>query len=398
MSLTLTLNNALSGLNVNQQALTVLSNNIANANTPGYSAQIINQTPVYINGEGEGVNLGDVTRKVDDYLTQAVQLQTSNVGGTGVANDYNNRIQLLLGQPGSNNSLDTYTTNFFNSLQSLAQTPSDTTLQQNAINSGVTLAGNVQQLAQGLQTLQYQSDQDIGSDITAINNDLSNLQQVNSSIVTNTVLGKSVAGYQDQRDNLLADLSQYLPIQTYQRSDGGIDVSTTSGVTLLDQGVYKLSYSPAASPNAFNSGAALPAITVQAYQQNGNTAGPQVQLVPGGVPSQIVSPLTTGKISALLNVRDQQITDEYQRKQRRQIEKTIDCPQRIFRDFSGFFYQPHPFRTQRKRLFSFPDMLAARRQKRQIAFCICHKITPIIHSMLLCVNRSDSYANWRRSD
>ena len=69
MSLTLALNNALSGLRVNQQSLAVLAQNIANANTEGYTRKVVDQSSVVIDGVGSGVRVDDISRKVDQFLS-----------------------------------------------------------------------------------------------------------------------------------------------------------------------------------------------------------------------------------------------------------------------------------------------------------------------------------------
>ncbi|MDE3038370.1 MAG: flagellar hook-associated protein FlgK, partial [Pseudomonadota bacterium] len=309
MSLTSVLSTALTGLNVNQQALTTLSQNIANANTPGYSRQIINQAAVYIDGQGEGVSIENITRKVDQYLVQAVQQQSSSVGATGVINDYNSRIQQLIGQPGSNNSIDSFITAFFNDLQSLANTPQNTTLQQTVINDGVTLASQTQSLAKGLQNLQFQADQDISGAVSSVNNDIQQLAQVNSAIVNGAALGQPVTGLQDQRDSLLKDLSQYLNIQTFSQNNGAISIATSSGITLLDTNIYQLQYAPTTSVDAFSNGTSLAALTVQRLDGNGSPSGSPVTLVSSGAPTQITSVLSSGKIAGLVEMRDQQLPD-----------------------------------------------------------------------------------------
>ena len=75
--LTLALNSALSGLNVNQQALAVLSQNIANANTAGYSRQIVNQQAVYIDGQGQGVSIGTPPAGIGKMRTEAIEVTDS---------------------------------------------------------------------------------------------------------------------------------------------------------------------------------------------------------------------------------------------------------------------------------------------------------------------------------
>ena len=68
MSLSFALSNALSGLQANQAALSVISSNVSNANTEGYTRKIIQQTSIVLNGQGAGVNIDSVVRRVDDRL------------------------------------------------------------------------------------------------------------------------------------------------------------------------------------------------------------------------------------------------------------------------------------------------------------------------------------------
>jgi flagellar hook-associated protein FlgK len=307
MSLSLSLNTALTGLNVNQQALSVLSQNIANANTAGYSRQIVNQQAITLNGTGAGVRMEDVTRRVDDYLNNAIKSQNSSVGMTGVLNDYAARIQIMLGQPGSSNSIDSYVNLFFNNVRSLAQTPEDTTLQRTAVNSAITLAGQIQGLAESLQGLQYQADQDIYNGVTQLNNDLESLHTVNNSIVTARSLGRGTADLEDQRDTLIKRISEQLSVSTYTRENGAVHLVTTSGMTLLDENLYRVEYTPVVSSVAFSNGGSLSPLTIQRLDVSGNPAGAPQELVTGGQQGTITSFLGSGKLQGLIQMRDTQI-------------------------------------------------------------------------------------------
>jgi len=308
MGLSIALSNALTGLNVNQQALTVLSQNIANANTPGYSRQNITQQSVSLDGAGAGVSISDVSRRVDEYLTRAVQAQSSDYGKASVMDDYNTRIQLMIGQPGSQNSLDAYINGFFNSIQSLAQTPQNTTLQQSTVNAGVGLANQISSVANGIKDLQFRADQDINTAINAVNNDLRNIYDLNASISANTSLGKSVADLQDRRDELLKDISQYMNVTSFVRDNGSININAGTGLPLLDDNLYEIGYSPTTSASAFVDGLTLFPISIYPLDPTGARRTPAQQLVPGGLPENIVSPVTGGKIAGLLAMRDQELS------------------------------------------------------------------------------------------
>lgn len=305
MSLTLAVNNALTGLNVNQQSLAVLSQNIANANTAGYSRQIINQQAIYLDGVGEGVSIESITRKIDEYLTRAVQGQNSSVGYANALNDFYTRIQLLLGTPGQQDSIDSYINGFFNSLQSLSQSPDNTTIQRIAVNSGVTLATQIQKLAVELQNLQFQADTEIGQGVNTVNTKLNRLFELNQIIAENKALGRSVADLEDQRDVLVNDVASFLDVSTFLKSDGKLFLTTAGGISILDDSRYQLEFSQVSSPDAFKNDATLSALKVTPVDAAGNSIGPSTTLATEGTSSQITTLLTNGKIKALYDLRDE---------------------------------------------------------------------------------------------
>jgi flagellar hook-associated protein FlgK len=309
MSLTLALNTALTGLNVSQQSLAVLSQNIANANTPGYSRQVATQQALSLGGRGAGVQIEEVVRRVDEYLNNAMRNQSASLGQTSLTNDYSTRIQLLLGQPGSNNSIDSYVNTFFNNMRSLAQTPDDTTLQRTAVNSGVSLANQIQNLATALRDLQFQADQDIASSVTDINQKLTEIHQLNVNIVNARSLGRGTADLEDQRDVLIRGVSEYVSISTFERDTGAINIVTTTGISLLDDNQYQLTYTPAVSPETFSNGSSISALAVNRLNENGDFDGNSIDLVTGGSASNVTSFVSLGKLEALVRMRDQDVPD-----------------------------------------------------------------------------------------
>lgn len=100
----------MSGLNAAQGSLSVLSNNIANVNTPGYSRQQTTQNTnasnpfggVYI---GSGTTLADVRRVYNEYLDTAYQNSTALNNDAKAYLDHNARARR--GRPGSRSSLRT---------------------------------------------------------------------------------------------------------------------------------------------------------------------------------------------------------------------------------------------------------------------------------------------------
>lgn len=307
MSLTLALNNSLSGLNINRQSLAVLSQNIANANTQGYSRKIIEQESLYLDGNGAGVSIQDISRKVDDYLIRSIRTQTSLVGQANVINDYSDRIQILLGKPGNGDSIDSNIGSFFNALQSLAETPENSSLRVNAINLGKSLAGRISGLSSGLNDLRFQADQDVRLMTQSVNSNLVEIDKLNKTINSETALGKSVAELEDKRDILVNNLAGYLDIQIYKKSTGEINITTNTGLSLLDDNVYELSYNPAGAVDSFVNNAALAPVEIYRLDESGTRIGTPRELVSSGTSSTITSYVGGGNLAGLLEMRDKQM-------------------------------------------------------------------------------------------
>src|SRR3546814_6628697 len=97
MSLHLTLGTALTGLRVNQKAIEIASQNVANASTEGYSRQIVHRQALSTGGIGSGVGPAAITRTVDDFITREIRTQSATLGAETGRDTYLSRTQDLFG-------------------------------------------------------------------------------------------------------------------------------------------------------------------------------------------------------------------------------------------------------------------------------------------------------------
>src|SRR5579863_9715327 len=140
MSLALSLQNAVSGLQAAQANLGLISSNIANAQTPGYSRQLLPQEAID-NGDlgGGGVRTGVAERVTDQVLNSNLLTQNSLTSSASTLSSYFARVQDLFGTVSNNTSLNASLSNFTSSMQTLAATPEDTVAQSNVISNGQSL-------------------------------------------------------------------------------------------------------------------------------------------------------------------------------------------------------------------------------------------------------------------
>lgn len=309
MSLTAALNTSLSGLRLNERNLAITAQNIANANTPGYTRKIVDQSAVYLDGVGAGVRIDGISRRVDQYLQETIIEQQAEVGRISVLDNYAERIQVLFGNPGQGNTLDAYTEEFFNQIQSLSESPELTSLQSASVESGIILAQEVSNIAYELEELRFQADQDIDALIDEANEILRQLDVTNLAINRAVALQTSPAGLYDERDTLLDELSSMMDVEYYYEDTGEVKIYMRGGVELLDEDLFQLQYEPANTlEEMINNDPPLAAISVVRMRQDGtlDTDYPKT-VVTGGTGAEVTTEIRSGKLKGLLELRDQEI-------------------------------------------------------------------------------------------
>ena len=70
------LTSSLAGMKTAQAQLDLISRNVSNVDTEGYSRKVANQKNVIIGGFSQGVSLGTVTRQVDQGLLKSYLVST----------------------------------------------------------------------------------------------------------------------------------------------------------------------------------------------------------------------------------------------------------------------------------------------------------------------------------
>ncbi|MBX6323153.1 MAG: flagellar hook-associated protein FlgK, partial [Rhodospirillaceae bacterium] len=291
MSLTLALNTALSGLQVNQAAIQITSNNITNANTPGYTRKVAQLGTVVLGNNGAGVSLDNIGRLVDTYLNNEVRSSSSELASLKVQDGYQDQVQALFGSPGSNSSVSSFLDQFESALQALSAAADDPTLRSQAVSAAVTLARNLNQMSQGVQGLRLQADRDVAGSVAIVNDQLEAISNLNAEISRLKGLGQPTSELEDQRDLALSKLSEQMDISTFTRPSGEIVVLNSAGRVLVDGPAHKLSYTPAASMSAGS-----------VYDPNAVPPGSLQGIMLDGL--DITKDFRSGRIAGLLELRD----------------------------------------------------------------------------------------------
>ena len=198
-ALTVAMRSSLSGMQVNQTALSVTSNNISNANTDGYTRKIPQLETRLVAGEAGGVQVSDVTRKVSEFLIRDLRDQMSQNGMASVLDQYYSNTQNMFGQPESSSSISATINDLANRLQALSVDPGSPNAQQDAVNSALAVTRQINQMASSVQDLRMEANQEIDTLVTRANTLLSNIQELNVEISHNLNTGRPYGDLQAVR-------------------------------------------------------------------------------------------------------------------------------------------------------------------------------------------------------
>ena len=153
MSLNIALFNALTGLRVNQQSIDFTAQNVANANTEGYSRKIVQQTSLIHEGIGAGVDIKIVTREVNEFLLRDMRGALNQFEEADVQNEFYSRMQDLFGALNSNGSPGALIAELGSRIQAWAVTPENLSLRTEIVSRAQFLTERVNQIAGNIRAL-----------------------------------------------------------------------------------------------------------------------------------------------------------------------------------------------------------------------------------------------------
>ncbi len=270
-----------------QQSLNTVSNNIANANTPGYTreqTQLGTQSPQFIGGHyvGRGVQVTGVSRSVDQFLNQAVTTYTSSSSQTGAFSNIASQVDNLL----SNNSsgLSSSLQSFFNAWQTLSTDPTSTAARQSVISQAQALSSQMNAVTGQLNAIRKDVNGSLTNDISSVNQIASNIASLNKQIMSQQGQGAQAPNnLLDQRDSLLNKLAKMVAVQTHTESNGALDVTIGTGQSLV-------------------TGTTANTLTTKPI---GNTTNVGIYLATPSPATNITNQIQGGKLGGLLSARSQ---------------------------------------------------------------------------------------------
>lgn len=235
-------------LSLNQSAIDIINNNVANMNTKGYSKQSLQisqlnnlsscGTPQDVVQNGMGAVIDGVARNRDAYLDFSFRKENTDLNYYKEYSD--NAVQMEntvneLGDSGLSKSLN----DFYNGLSQLAANPNDYVTRSTVIQSAISLTTKFNNTYSGLQNLRTSIVGDVNNpdtlnesklsiSIDDLNNKLSTIADLNNKINLSSAQGIIPNNLLDQRDLLLDDVSKYIPVSITNEKNNTVTISLGS--------------------------------------------------------------------------------------------------------------------------------------------------------------------------
>ncbi|MET3908867.1 flagellar hook-associated protein 1 FlgK [Bradyrhizobium sp. S3.3.6] len=299
MGLSSALASAMSGLRANQAALSIVSSNVANSQTPGYVAQTPNQVEVTTADFGSSVMTTGVSRELDTFVQNQLRTET---GGSGYADQMANilkQLQNVYGNPGGSGTLETALNNFTSSLQALSTSAGSSSAQTVAVGAAQALATQLNVTTKGIQSLRSNAEQDLGTSAQQANAAMNQIADINTKLQGLSSSDPSAATLMDQRDQAINSLSKYVDVRVTTDGSNQANIYTTTGIQLVGAGL--------ASQFTFASAGALSATSLYNTNPAKSGVGAFNIKLPNGSQIDVVANnvVSSGQIAADLKLRDQ---------------------------------------------------------------------------------------------
>jgi flagellar hook-associated protein 1 len=232
------LSSAISGLQASQIALRTAGNNIANANTQGYSRQTVDFStrPELQFGNagylGNGVNTESVSRVVNEFVTTQLRLDTATFNQLDTFNTNIGKVDKLFSDVTT--GLIGGFQNFFAALQNGANDPSATPARQLILTQADSLAVRYNGIYSRLVEAEKAADSEIKTVVQQIGALAKSIANLNQSLMSNSSsLEAQPNAFLDQRDEALRKLSELTSVQVVKSGSGEINVFIGSGEPLV---------------------------------------------------------------------------------------------------------------------------------------------------------------------
>ncbi|MES2711408.1 MAG: flagellar basal body rod C-terminal domain-containing protein [Pseudomonadota bacterium] len=276
MSLGSALSISQSGLAYTQRALAAAADNVANASTAGYTRKTVASLSVTAAGQGIGVRIGLAARDVDAALVVQANKAGGALAAAAVREEILRAVEIAHGQTGQGDSLGDRVAALRTSFIALRADPATPSWQSDVLVAADAVVDRIRTAYAAVTTARQATQDGVVKAVADINADIARIGSVTEQIRQGRSMGISTANLEDQRDAILASLSENLPMRALTTEDGGISLVTEGGqwLSIPAQGEpFGTSASLIGAGSYYGAGGSIPAVTLYGNDITTRVAG-----------------------------------------------------------------------------------------------------------------------------
>jgi flagellar hook-associated protein 1 FlgK len=261
MSLDLALSIARSGLAAVQRGLAQNAQNVANADTPGYTRKAVPQESLVAGDQPMGLRTAEARRDVDAALAARLDASRAAAAGAAAREDLLSGVEAAHGTAEGGGLADALA-GLRNGLLALRGSPADAGKQTAALEGARGVAEGLNRLSDAIGAARQRAQDGIAQEVAAANAALREIAGLTLKIRTGG--DGAAASLEDQRDLAVARLSESLEVRAVRRPGGDLLLVARGGVVLpLDPDRDALTTAGAAvAPGSSFASGALPGVAL----------------------------------------------------------------------------------------------------------------------------------------
>lgn len=232
------------GLYTQQSGLYTTGHNISNANTIGYSRQRVNMqatlgypgaglnAPMTQGHIGTGVEAGSIQRIRDQFVDRQFRQETTKLGYWAAKTEAMGQMEDVLNEP-SEYGLKQAFNDFYKSMQDISTGSENASARKVALERAAHLADSFNYINSQLKEVQGNLKNELRVETDAINSILRQIAEINEQIQKVEPNGYLPNDLYDARDNLIDQLSEYVPIEISYTKSGGNALGIAEGSVVI---------------------------------------------------------------------------------------------------------------------------------------------------------------------
>ncbi len=246
-----TLNTGLLGVYTSKLAMNVVSHNIANANTPGFSRQrpeILTTPPIPLTSLtqpsiplqiGTGSYVRDIKRVRDAFLDIQFRQVNNKYSYWDTITSNVHFVEQLIAEP-SDAGIRYLYDSFWGGIEEVITDPTNAAAKRGLVSRAEELVKHVQDVYNRIEQLRVDIDNEIAQRVQQINGMVKRLADINAKVRLSVSLKYTPNDLLDERDRILDEMSNFSDIYYYEDNAGQITLRIGNQIVLVGQDAIEL--------------------------------------------------------------------------------------------------------------------------------------------------------------